>query len=362
MPELALRIEDYDILGWQSCEVQLSLDDAVGSFALALTSPFSSKPPPVDVLPGAEVKILYDGEQVLVGYIDDVDESSDAGSFNLTVTGRSRAKDLVDSSALHKGAWRNKSLLTIAAEIAEPFGVRVSTDLSDLPTERLFRLQDGETAFAAINRLVRLHALRVVSDSAGDLVLTRTGLIRFADVVIERGVNVVAGGVRRSETERFSEYIFKATLAASDDDYGEGNATSFAVVDEGMTRYRPLIVHRDGLGRYTGKKKSSELQEAAQWERNTRAGKSIALNYRVILPGAPERSWEMPAGAGLWTPNTIVTVRDPSHKVDGQFLVTSVTLRRSESGTETQLALTFPEAYEPEKPPTKRKKKGGMSW
>ncbi len=365
MPELLLRIDDYDVIGWQSVEVQRSLDQIADSFAVALTSPLSSRPPPTPIRQGSEVVVLYDKERVLVGYIDEVNESSNASSFSLSITGRSRSKDLVDCSALHKGAWRNMSLVDIASEIAEPFGLKVSTDLVDLPTEKLFRLQDSETAFGAIDRLVRLHALRVVSDPNGDLLLTRTGLLRFPEVVIERGVNVVEGGIRRSETERFSEYIFKASLAADDDNYGEGNAASFAVADAGVLRYRPLIVHREGIPRSgpKGSKQKHDLELAAQWERNTRAGKSETLSYRVILPGAVARSWEMPRDRGLWTPNTIVGVRDASHDIDGQFLVTSVTFRRSAAGTETLLELTHPEAYEPEKPPTKKKKKSrGAVW
>ena len=69
----------------------------------------------------------------------------------------------------------------------------------------------------------------------------------------------------------------------------------------------------------------------------------------------------MPGHGGLWRPNVIVTVLDDFLGLDGQYLVTSVALVRDNSGTRTSLSLTFPEAYETELPPKKRRKKG-FSW
>lgn len=366
MPEVTLDIEEHRIAGWTSVQVQRSLDQLCDTFDLALTSPLSSRPPPVDIREGQEVLLKYDGETMLCGYIDEVDESSNANAFNLRVSGRSKGKDLVDCSCIKKGGWKKMSVDKIAADIAGPFGLKVSTDLTDLPSVATFKLQDSETAFDAVDRLIREYAMRVVSQPNGDLLLTRTGLIRFPDVAIERGRNVIEGGIRRSENERFSQYIFKATAAADDFSYGEDNAASYAAIDEGIGRYRPLIVHRDGQarnssGQFTSQKLVKELETAANWERNTRAGKSQRLTYRVLMPGSVSRSWEMPGGKGLWTPNVVVAVRDSNHAVDGMFLITSVSLTRTASGTETQLELTHPEAYEPEKPPHK-KKKGGYTW
>lgn len=356
MPDLALEIDGYDVKGWQSIQIQRSLDDAVDSFEAALTSPLSSAPPKDGrPWPGDRFRVKYDGALMITGYLDEVDESSDSSSFNLRVSGRSRAKDLVDCSALHKGAWRHMTLDEIAVSLAEPFGLTVTTDIQGLPLEKYFALADGETAFDAMDRLVRDHALRLVSLPSGDLLMTRTGLLRFPDVVIERGVNVISGGIRRSEAERHSSYIYKTQLAATDLAYGTDNSVKYEVSDAGVDRYRPLIVHA------ANQRGAAALKVRAEWERNTRAGRAEQLSYKVLYPGAVSRSWEMPAGKGLWAPNVVVTVRDAAHAIEGEYLVTAVTLTRSTTRTETQLELTAPEAYQPEKPP-KKKKKGGTTF
>jgi len=218
--------------------------------------------------------------------------------------------------------------------------------------------------FGALERLGKDYALRLVSEPDGSIKFTRTGAVRYPDVVIERGRNVLAGGLETSLEERFSQYIFKAQLAASDDTYGAQVNTQYAVDDAGVPLYRPLVIEsdeqvRDFKGKFTKDKVKTPLQLRAEWERNTRAGKSRTLTYEVGDPNDLALSWEH--GRGVWAPNTIVTVRDDYHKIDGPYLITQVTLMRDGQGTRTSLALTHPEAYEVELPP-KKGKKGGFVW
>lgn len=217
-----------------------------------------------------------------------------------------------------------------------------------------------------VERLGKDYGLRVVSFPDGDIQYTRAGIETLADVVIHSGINVVSGGVSRSANERFSDYVFKGQKTADDDNLGEVN-TSHQVTDSGVTRYRPLLIEtdeqvRNSKGQFTKEKNKSPLQLRAEWERNTRAGRSRQLTYDVCDPDDLSLSWEMPGRPGeLWRSNTIVTVIDPFLDIDGQYLVTAVTLVRDESGTRTSLTLTFPEAYETELPPKKKGKKG-FTW
>ena len=369
MSDLVLRIDGYDIEGWTEISVSRSLDQLADAFDLSLTTELSSRPPPVEISEGASCLILY-GEDVLIsGYIDSVDRSYTSTSTTRSVRGRSRAADLIDCTALRPGSrtggsWRDSTLLTISNDICKPFGIKVSCDLGD-PKETRFKLTEGETCFSAMERLGRDYGLRVVSTPSGDVQYTRTGLDRLVDVVIEGGRNVLSGSMSQDISERFSDYLFKGQLQANDDLGGEVN-TSHLVQDLGVGRYRPLLIESDEQVRSfkggidsEGKKKSP-LQLRAEWERNTRAGKSRQLSYEVCTPGDMSLSWEMRPGE-LWRPNVIVTVLDDFLGIDGQFLVTSVDLRRDSSGTKTSLKLTFPEAYETANPPKKKAKKG-FSW
>lgn len=362
-PKLVLLVEGQEYSGWTNIQIVRSLDALADTFDLGLVTRGSSEPPPHNLAECDECEILYDGEKLIHGWIDSITEGYSGTSSTLVVSGRSRAGDLVDCTALHK-PWRSTPLLKIASDICDPFGIRVSSDVSDLPTERYFKLSEGETAFAALDRLARDHGMRVVSEPDGSVLFTRTGLLRFPNVAIEHGVNVVSASFTRSMEERFGKYIFKAQLAASDEVNGAAASKKFEVVDDGVGRYRPLVIERDSQGRssggqFTSEKVTHDLQAAAEWERNTRAGKARQLTYEVVNPDDPSRSWEH--AEGLWEPNTIVTVRDPYYQLDGEFLVVEARFTLDQGGTRTSLRLTAPEAYEPKKPPKKKKKKG-YSW
>jgi prophage tail gpP-like protein len=363
MPELVLLVEGKEYSGWTNIQIVRSLDTLADTFDLGLVSRGSSEPPPHELAEGDACEILYDGETLISGWIDVIDEGYTASSSTLVLNGRSRAGDLVDCSAVHK-PWRKTPLLKIAQDLCKPFKIDVSSDLSDLPTEAHFKLSEGETVFAALDRLARGHGMRVVSRPDGSILFTRTGLLRLPNVAIEHGINVVSGGFRRSAEERFSPYIFKAQFAANDEVNGFAASAKYEVLDEGVVRYRPLVVERDSQGRtstgqFTSEKVTHDLREAAEWERNTRAGKARQLSYQVVNPNDPSRNWEN--AEGLWEPNTIVTVRDPYYQLDSEFLVVEVRFTIDNNGTTTSLLLTATEAYEPKKPPRKRKKKG-YSW
>lgn len=353
MPELKLMVDGEEFAGWTQIQVVRSLDSLADSFDLQLVTRGSSRPPPANLAEGDECKVLYGAETLIHGWIDEVSEPYSAASSSLSVVGRSRAGDLVDCSAVHR-PWRGASILKIASDLCDPFGIAVSSDVSDLPEEKYFKLSQGETVFAALDRLARDHGMRVVSRSDGSVLFTRTGLLRFPHVVIENGVNVVTGNFRRSAAERYSDYIFKCQLAASDAVNATDASPKYEVNDAGVTRFRPLVIERDTQ---RGKK---ALQEAAEWERNTRAGKARELSYEVLNPDDPSLSWEN--AEGLWEPNTIVTVRDPYYEIEGEFLVVEVRFTLTSGGTRTSLRLCPPEAYEPKKPPKKKTKKRGHSW
>lgn len=352
--DLFLRVDGYDLEGWTSVSVSRSLDDIADSFDLELASKLSSKPPPVTIGDGSECQIYYGDEQVLSGYIDTYNLSYDSGSTSLTVSGRSRAGDLVDCTAIKPGkktggSWKDTLGLQIAADICAPFGISVSSDVGELPKERYFKLEEGETCFSALDRLAKDSGLRVTSFPDGSIVFTRAGLLTYPKVVIQKGHNVLSGSVSFDMSERYSDYLFKGQRPASAENPGKAVNLSHLVKDDGVSRYRPLVIEQDRL-----------VQRRAEWERNTRAGRARQLSYEICNPDDLSRSWEM-ADHGLWAPGAVVTVVDSFLELDDAYLVTSATFVRDNSGTRTSLKLTFPEAYQAE-PPKKKKKKGGFVW
>lgn len=369
MSDLTLLVDQYKIEGWTQIQVDLSMDQMANTFQLNLVSSISSGAPPVDIEQDSACTITYEGIVLLTGYIDTIDVSKGPTSTSFSATGRSKAGDLVDCTAIKPGkvtggSWKKTKFLSIANDITSPFGITCYCDLGD-PQEDYFKLAEGESCFDALTRLGRDYGLRVTSFEDGDVQFTRVGLDILPDVVLQSGINIVTGTLSRTTNERYSDYVFKGQLPASDERNGKDVNLSYQVKDEGVGRYRPLLIESDEQvrnvkGQFTKEKNKSPLQLRAEWERNTRAGKSQTMTYEVTHPTDASLSWEMQPGV-LWRPNVIITVRDDFFGIDGQFLVTGVSLIRDDAGTRTSLSLTFPQAYDPELPPKKKGKKG-FSW
>ncbi len=101
--------------------------------------------------------------------------------------------------------------------------------------------------------------------------------------------------------------------------------------DAQVARHRPLVVLAEEAG------DAADLRKRAEHERSVRIGKSV--RYTATL-----RSWFDGAGS-LWTPNTLVPVKDILTGTDLDLLLVSAAFSLSTSGTEAVLELTLPEAY-----------------
>ncbi|MCY1008514.1 hypothetical protein OV079_23735 [Nannocystis pusilla] len=356
-----LRVDGRDLSGWTSVQIIRALDQLADTFDLAISTSRASS---AEIVEGAACEVIYRGEKLISGYIDDVDLSDTSTSSSLSVSGRSRAGDLVDCSAIHK-PWRKRSGLEIARDICKPFGISVDLEIATgtLGEEGYFKIEDGETVFDVLDRLARLNGARLCSYPDGSIRFTRTGLLHYPDVLIARGINIASAHVRRSMAQRFSDYVFKAQLAADDETFGEAVAIKYEVRDDAVPRHRPLVVQTETQPRNTkgqfveGEPIKHPLQLAATWERNTRAGKSLQMEYVLVDRKNPKRSWEH--ARGVWEPNIVVAVEDDVYGIDGEFLVTQVTMTRdSAGGTRTQVTLTPPEAYDVKVPPKRKKPKG----
>lgn len=343
MSDIELVIDGQAHRGWKTVSVTRSLEQLAHTWSLTLTDRWLSAGEPSPIAVGARARIEFKGAPLVDGWIDDRDDSADRAEVASSVEGRSRTGDLVDCPAQHKtGAWKNATLLTIAKDLCSPYDIGCSVEGDTGATFKRFALQDGETVHAALERAARMRGYMVCTDTRGDVVFVRTGSTRI-QTAIEWGVNVLSGSRRESWRERFSHYTLKAQISGDDDFFGASAAYVKAeATDSGVQRHRPCVT-------VSGTQESkSGLQVRADWERNVRRGRSVRLQYTVV-------GWEH--ADGLWTPNTIVPVRDERFDVHADLLLVSTRMLRDSSGTRTELELMAPAAFAVE-PPQPIKSKG----
>lgn len=319
--------------GWKEVSIKRSIENFAGGFELALTERY---PRQVEIRPvrtGESCKLRIDGTTVITGYVGRVAPGYDDRSHSIKVRGRDAAGDLVDCSAVHKpGEWNGRRLEDMARELCAPFKIPVKVETDTGKPFDQFRLNEGETVAAAIERMCRHRGVLRVSDGQGGIVLTRAGKGR-APAALELGKNIRACEGDFDDTERFSEYIVKGQRPGADFLTAEAaSAPQGRARDPDVSRYRPKLVLAEDAG------DDSHFAVRANWEANIAKGRARRAKYTV-------QGWY--ANGQLWSPNTLVHVRDGHLGVDGDFLIVDVTFKLGEpGGSTTEISVCGKEAFD----------------
>jgi prophage tail gpP-like protein len=329
---LTMTVAGQSYGGWKAARIRTSIETLAGGFSVTASERWPQDAGAKRIRTGDAVRLSIGGATVITGSIDAVRVRYDAGSHDIEFTGRDATGDLVDCSADHEpGEWRSQKLEAIAAALAAPFGIKVGVSADTGATFESFRLTDGETVAAAIERLCRHRGLLRVADGKGGLVLTRAGTGR-APAALVLGQNAVEASGEFDDSQRFSQYRVKGQHPTVDLQAPTQTVSPSAVVrDRGMGRHRPLIVIAEEPG------DEAQYATRAQWEANMRYGKSRRATYTV--PG-----WT--AAGTLWRPNAMVHVRDDFVGIDEEMLIVGVDFSLDEQGSRTAISVARRQAFE----------------
>jgi prophage tail gpP-like protein len=361
MDDLELLVNGMKYAGWTQIGVTRAVDASSGAFTVTLTERWeghvglAAQTEPWPILPGDRCEVRLAGIPMVIGYVDIFKPSFSANDHTINIQGRDRTADLIDCSAVHTpDEWKNIDLLRFAQILAKPFGVGVSADVSVGEVFSVCKLQQGETAFEAIERYARQRRLLLMPDGAGGLLITRAGNKR-AGVGLVQGENILSASGNIDHSQRFSAYLVKGQAAYNPYSEGETEAhVEGGANDSGIRRYRPMLVIAES-GSTNG-----SAQERATWEANSRLGKSAMASITV-------QGWRQSPGGPLWEPAMLVQVKSPWLRMDGQMIIRQATYERGDGGTTTKLDIVSPQAFSPEPPDSKKtaksktSKKGGRN-
>ncbi|MGY2185504.1 phage baseplate assembly protein [Pseudomonas sp. SDO5591_S426] len=352
MDDLELLVNGTNYFGWTSLGVTRAVDASSGAFTVTLTERWegqdgmAAQEEPWPILPGDRCEVRLGGIPMVIGYIDIFKPSFSANDHTINIQGRDRTADLIDCSAVHTpDEWKNIDLFRFAQILAKPFGVGVSADVPVGEVFSVCKLQQGETAFEAIERYARQRRLSLMPDGAGGLLITRAGNKR-ASVGLVQGENILSASGSIDHSQRFRNYLVKGQAAYDPTSEGETEAhIEGGASDSGIRRYRPLLVVAESGS------SSGSAQERATWEANSRLGKSASASITV-------QGWRQTPGGPLWEPGMLVQVKSPWLRMDGQMIIRQATYERGEGGTTTKLDIVSPQAFSPEPPDSNKGVKG----
>jgi prophage tail gpP-like protein len=333
--DIRLAVDGALYGGWKEVQVVRSIEQGALAFTLKVTEKWKDQPTRRVIRPGAPCTLSATGDTILVGYVDDVTTDYDVDQHTVTVVGRDKVGDLVDGAAAVDGTaeFLNLTLLDFAQQICAPYGVSVNAEADIGAPFARFAVQPGETAWAAIERACRHRALLPNGDGKGGLVLTRAGKGGRASGSLELGRNIKGGRGTFSYRDRFSLTVVRGQQEGADWlDGTQITSPEGRAKDGTITRYRPTVILAEQAGN------GVSLQERAQWEVRVARGRSRNVVYRVA-------GWRDDGGS-LWRPNTMVRVKDDYLDIDFDMLVVSVSFALTLDGSQTELQLSLPDAYD----------------
>ncbi|HLJ64913.1 MAG TPA: hypothetical protein VKT70_12445, partial [Stellaceae bacterium] len=292
MNDVTLTVDGVAYGGWVEIVINRALDSIAGSFEVALTERFAGLQAQDAIATGSRCCLAIDGETVITGWVDEAGVAYDGRSHRLSLRGRDVTGDLVDCAAM-PAFWPSATLLAIAGDICQPFGIKVAAEGVELGATFIKQaVRPGERAFEVIDRLAAMVGVVPLSDGLGGLLFTRAGAAR-PNTVIRLGENALRLSGRRSDRERFQSYLVIGQGAANN---GTAPAAAYGpkgmAEDPGITRYRPFIVAAEIAG-----SDPALYTQRAQWEASVRYGRAWRFSYRV-------QGWRDSAGQ-LWRPNAM---------------------------------------------------------
>ena len=357
-----LVVNGQEYGGWKSVRIEAGIERQCRSFDLEVTDRWPGQTDiPRRIVPGDACQVFIGADLVLTGYVDGTPVRYDAASVGVGVKGRSKTADLVDCCPVPAGEslsavvaqwrtqqlpgvakpppksavqWRGQKLEQIAAALAAPYGVRVVAEVDTGKAIADHQVQQGESVFESIDRMMRLRHVLSTDNGQGDLVLITVASGGRATTALELGANIKTGAAELDYKGVFSDYIVKGQRAGDDEsfagDVAEGEGTSLAA-DSRAKRRRVLVIKQSGQA------DEGTCQERANYERAHRAAKALQASYTVV-------GWRQQDGT-LWQPNQLVRVRDPIIGFDADMLVAEVAWVLDAKGLRTEVRVGPPDGY-----------------
>ncbi|CAG9172380.1 phage baseplate assembly protein [Cupriavidus respiraculi] len=328
-----LRVNGTDYGGWKEVEITAGIERQVRDFTLAVTDRWPGQTDvPRRIRPGDVCEVFIGSDRVLTGYVDATPIRYDGRQVSVGVKGRSKTQDLVDCAAMHKpGSWSGATVERIARDLASTYGIKVTSEVE--PGKPLSHvIEQGETVFESIDRLLRLRQLLATDDAEGRLVFIHVGSAGSAATALRHGENILGADASLDYKEVFSEYICKGQRAGNDEDFGAAVAEESAVITDATVRRRRVM-----LIKASGQADGGTAADRVKYERANRRAKAIATTYTV-------QGWRQADGS-LWRHNQLVRVTDPVIGFDDQFVIAQITYRLSDQGMVSLLQVGPPDGY-----------------
>ena len=341
MNKVELFVNGKIYTGWIEVSISRAINAVAGSFDISVSNNWADETKGWIISPLDECIIKIDGQEIITGFVDQISSSFDGNSRTIRISGRDKTGNLVDCSYVGPASINNVSIASLINKVIEKFGLTFVSEIN-LPTKvDDFKVQQGESVFTFLERVLRVRGLMLSSNPNGELVVSKIGEKRSSSS-LEEGVNVLTCSFDFNGSNRFSKYIVKGQSSGNDEfEESETNQVFATFDDNEVKQYRPLIIIAEG------NVSNASALTRAKWECINRASKSSVLKVSV-------KGWKKENG-DLWAVNEIVNFKSKYFGFDIDLLISSINYKQdSQNGTICEMTLERPDSYSTYDKPAKK--------
>jgi len=325
-----LEVNGIAYRDFRSATVTVRLDALSNTFSFETTGkPFQG---------GETCRVIVDSVPVMTGWIERINGTYSDIDHTITVEGRDKTGDLVDSSIGTLSDINNPvSLKQVIEKVLKHIGLNISV-VDNANPKRFGELdyinapEPGDNAFSFLEPLARNRHVLLTSDGDGNIVIEKTPGIdtgaKLQNILGASDNNVKSASFSYDRTGRFNKYIFDSSLSpVAVNKAGKVNLNNIIhqrgqVTDTEIRQGRQMAVVAEASF------SNVSDDDRAMWEANIR--KTRARVYSAVVQGFSH-------AGGVWTPNQLVNVVDDFAGINAKMLINSVTynLDDTEGGTTT---------------------------
>ena len=373
--KINVTINNQTYTSFESVSINIDMDQFGRAFELTSNIPNTQE---ISIKIGQSVVIDVDGENILSGYIDTINIAEDEDSSEVSITGRDKVSDFIDSKIEGKTFSTPVGFESILKRLLELVGYQVLSSrnplrsllntennntisiinnygsIQDFQTSEGISFSPSEEAYTLIRRLADKRGLVLGTNGDGNIAInaiapssTKTILQR---VLKGSSNNIKSANLRDSMANRFNEYKIisggnKAGILGFDDEKKDPINNdlvqySSTVYDDEIRPTRKLLGKVNALN-------NSQCKDRASWESNIRKAKDFSYICKVV--GFRQNETDVVGGSvinPLWGTNQLVYLNDQRYNLADDYLIKSISFSQTvKNGSVTELTLVDKNSY-----------------
>jgi len=321
MITIAINGVNYSL--FESATATKQLDAASGSFRFQAVKTKTNLTFPIKK--GDRCEIYADGNKIITGFVERVSGSASSNNHQITIEGRDKTADFIDSTIDVITFNPPISLKKAIEKVIQQIGANISVidkvgppdfkNSEDLPSSEV-----GDNAFEFVSKLAQKKQVLLTCDGNGNLVIDRsTGTRINAQIrhqINSENNNVTSSSWDFNDEKRFSRYkaVTQMNMLAGEyaGDISSEDLTdqqSNVVIDSAIRRSRQFIFQTENL---SGEQSANER---TKWEANVR--KTKGQIYSCTLP-------DFYVDGVFLVPNLLMRVIDDFADINDLMLLNSI--------------------------------------